>query len=131
VNLQLNKVQCITAASCSREGITYDDGAAESGHKSGYVCHHIRKKIEASIHPLKKDMVLCLMTMVKEKSDTTSGLCEEWTNLVDRGRLWHIRENTHSFFLCLEEVHVHLQSLLTETNKKQKIIQELIDNENV
>ena len=52
-------------------------------------------------------------------------------SLVDRGGLWHIRENTHSFFLCLEEVRVHLQSLLTETNKKQKIIQELIDNENV
>ena len=35
------------------------------------------------------------------------------------------------FFLCLEEVRVHLQSLLTETNKKQKIIQGLMDNENV
>ena len=81
-------------------------------YAAGYVCRHIRKKIEASNHPLKEEMTLCLMTMVKEKSDTTSGPCEEWTDLVDRGGLWHIRENTHSFFLCLEEeVHVHLQSL--------------------
>ena len=100
-------------------------------YAAGYVCRHIRKKIEASNHPLKEEMTLCLMTMVKEKSDTTSGPCEEWTDLVDRGGLWHIRENTHSFFLCLEEVRVHLQSLLTETNKKQKIIQGLMDNENV
>ena len=88
-------------------------------YAAGYVCRHIRKKIEASSHPLKEEMVLSLMTMVKEKSDTTSGLCEEWTDLVDRGGLWHIQENTHSFFLCLEEeVRVHLQSLLTESNKK-------------
>ena len=48
---------------------------------------------------------------------------------MNRGGLWHIRENTHSFFSCLE-VRIHLQSLLNEANKKQKIIQEL-DNENV
>ena len=48
-------------------------------------------------------MVLCLMTMVK--ADTTSGPCEEWTDLMDRGRLWHVRKNTHSF-LCLEKVRI-------------------------
>ena len=42
-------------------------------------------------------MVLCLMTMVKDKSDTSSGPCEERTDLVDRGGLWHVQENTHSF----------------------------------
>ena len=46
--------------------------------------------------------------------------------------MWHIQQNTHSFFLCLEEeVCVHLQSLLTETNKNKKIIQGLMDNEKV
>ena len=90
-------------------------------YTAGYVCRHIRKKIEASSHPLREEMVLSLMTMVKEKSDTTSGPCEEWTDLVDWDGLWHIRENTHSFFLCLEEVRVHLQSLLTKTNKKKKL----------
>ena len=101
-------------------------------YAAGYACRHVRKKVEASSHPLKEEMVLCLMTMVKEKTDTTSGPCEEWTDLVDRGGLWHIQENTHSFFLCLEEeVRIHIQLLLNEGNKKQKIIQELIDNENV
>ena len=100
-------------------------------YAAGYVCRHIRKKIEVSSHPLKEEMVLSLMTMVKEKYDTTSGPCEVWTDLIDQGGLWHIQENTHSFCLCLEEVCVHLQSLLTETNKKEEIIQDLIDNENV
>ena len=70
---------------------------------AGYVCRHLRKKIEASAHPLKEEMVLYLMSMVKDKSDTSRGVCEEWTDLVDRGGLWHVRENTHSFFLSLEE----------------------------
>ena len=99
---------------------------------SGYVCRHVNKKIEASNHRFKEEMVLCLMTMVKEKSDTTSGPCEEWTDVIDRDGLWHIRENTHSFFLCLEEeIRVHLQSLLTESNRKEKIIEELRTNEDV
>ena len=36
---------------------------------AGYVCHHLRKKIEASSHPLNEEMVLCLMSMVKNTSD--------------------------------------------------------------
>ena len=97
---------------------------------AGYVCCHLRKKIEASSHPLKEDMVLCLMTMVKDKSDTSRGPCEEWPDLVDRG-LWHVQENTHSFFLCLEEIRPLLLSLLSETDRKEKIINELSTNEDI
>ena len=69
--------------------------------------------------------------MVKD-SNTLSGPCEEWTDLVDQGGLWHVRENTHSLFLCLEEeVRPLLPSLLSETDKKEKIINELSTNEDV
>jgi len=54
---------------------------------AGYVCRHLRKKIEASAHPPKEEMILCLMNMVKDKLDTSEGHCEEWTNLVDCGGL--------------------------------------------
>ena len=52
---------------------------------AGYVCRHLRKKIEASSHPLKEDMVLCIMTMVKDFNTLLSGPCEEWTDLVACG----------------------------------------------
>ena len=77
--------------------ITMDEGNVLR-YVAGYVCRHLRKKTEASNHPLKEDMVLCLMTMVKDKSETSSGPCEEWTDLVDQGDLWHVRENTQSLF---------------------------------
>ena len=99
---------------------------------AGYVCRHLRKKIEASSHPLKEEMILCLMSMVKDKSDTSVGPCEEWTDLIDRGGLWHVKENTHSFFLSLEEeICVLLSSLLTEENRKEKIIEKLCNSEDI
>lgn len=51
------------------------------------MCRHLEEKIEASSHPLKEEMVLCLMTMVKDKDDTSSGPYEEWTDLVDWGSI--------------------------------------------
>jgi len=109
-----------------------DDEANAMRYVAGYMCRHLRKKIETSCHPLKEEMVLCLMTMVKDKDDTSSGPCEEWTDLVDRGGLWHVRENTHSFFLCLEEeLRPLLPLLLTDTDKKQKFIESLSTNEEV
>ena len=98
-----------------------------------YMCRHLRKKIETSNHPLKEEMLLCLMTMVKEKADTSSGPCEERTDLVDGGGgLWHVCENTYSFFLCLEEeLHQLLPTLLHEENKKDNLIVTLSSNDDV
>ena len=52
---------------------------------AGYMCCHLRKKIEASSHSFKEEIILCLMTMVKDKNDTSSEPCEEWTYLLDCG----------------------------------------------
>ena len=99
---------------------------------AGYVCRHLRKIIEASAHPLKEEMILCLMSMVKDKSDTSEGHCEEWTNLVDRGGLWHVRENVFCFFLSLEEeIRMLLPSLLSEEKCKERMNTELVRNEDV
>ena len=96
---------------------------------AGYVCRHLRKKIEAFSHPLKEEMILCLMSMVKDKSDTSSKPCEEWTDLIDHGGLWHVQERTLIFSLYLEEIRVLLISLLTQENRKEKIIEELCNSE--
>ena len=99
---------------------------------AGYVCCHLRKIIEASAHPLKEEMILCLMNMVKDKSDTSEGHCEEWTNLVDHGGLWHVRENVFCFFLSLEEeIRMLLPSLLSEEKCKAHMNTELVHNEDV
>jgi len=44
-----------------------NDEANAKRYVAGYICCHLRKKIEASSHPFKEELVLCLMTMVKDK----------------------------------------------------------------
>ncbi|XP_065917789.1 uncharacterized protein [Dysidea avara] len=55
-------------------------------YAAGYVCRHLRKKIERSKHELKEEMVLCLMTLTKDTPEEHSecGSSEEWTLALDR-----------------------------------------------
>ena len=70
---------------------------------AGYICRHLQRKFEHENHPLKKDLILNLTSMVKFNSDDASGPCEDWLDLMDRGGLWHVRETVHSFFVSLEQ----------------------------
>ena len=66
-------------------------------------------------------MILCLMELVKDCSDETVGTSEDWTMLVDRGGLWHVKETTYALFLSLEqEMRSCLQSLVSEPTAAQK-----------
>ena len=57
-------------------------------------------------------MILCLLEMAKDKTVKDSGTSEEWTDLIDRGGLYHIKETTFQLFLSLEyQVRDVLKSL--------------------
>ena len=43
--------------------------------------------------------MLCLMTMIRDKSDTSSGECEEWTNLVDWGVACRVQNSSRPLAL--------------------------------
>ena len=48
------------------------------------------------------------------------------------GGLWHVKENTNSFFLTLEEeIHTLLPSLLIEERRKEQILEGLFSSEDV
>jgi len=47
-------------------------------------------------------MVLCLMTMVKDEDNTSSGLCEEWTNL-GGGGTYGMFVKTLTHFSCVSK----------------------------
>lgn len=90
-------------------------------YAAGYVCRHLRRKLENGNHHLKEEMILCLMALVKDRLDETVGPAEEWTEKIDRGGLWHVKETTYALFLSLErEMRLclkHLSSKPTETHK--------------
>ena len=102
---------------------------------AGYVRRHLRKKIERSRHPLKEELVLFLMDLVKDDSgdaDEDVGTAEEWTNIIDRGGLWHVKSTTYSFFLAVEEeIRCHLSSLQSLGSHKDHLSKSITSSEDV
>ena len=69
---------------------------------TGYICRHLRQKLERESHPFKEEMVLCLMELIKDQNTEQHRIDEDWTDLRDRGALWHIKETTYRFFVPLK-----------------------------
>ena len=79
--------------------------ATEKGvlyYVAGYICRQLRKKLDRESHEYKEEMVLCLMELVKDhfsdhhkpgrQLETDH---EHWTDLIDRGGLWHVKDTTY------------------------------------
>ena len=56
------------------------------------------------------------MELVKDPQDTETKIQtdEQWTDLIDRGGLWHVKEMTYQFFCTVQ--HVIRDTLLTIKN---------------
>ena len=102
---------------------------------AGYICRHLQRKLEHENHPLKKDLILNLTSMVKFNLDDASGPCEDWLDLMDRGGLWHVRETVYSFFVSLEqEVQVQLKSpsfVKGTGEQKEKICRNIYESDDI
>ena len=106
-------------------------------YAAGYTLRTLRRKIEASSHPLKEEMVSALMELVLDNKDDAveQEHATEWINLVDGGGLWHIKSGTFLFFCAIEE---ELHSYLTVSSVKElsagmkhTITVTIIDSDNV
>ena len=77
-----------------------DDGEKQAlRYVAAYVCRQLRKKLEKSSDAKKEEMVLCLITLTKGgEFNEDLGTAEGWTELVDRGGLWRVCENTFHLF---------------------------------
>ncbi len=70
---------------------------------AGYVCSKVQKKIAASQHPHKDQMLLCLITLCDEDQEEQQ-TAVDWINAVDRGGLCHVSETTFQLFLEMESI---------------------------
>ena len=85
---------------------------------AGYVCRHLRKKIERGNHKFKEELVLCLMALVKSGDHEECESEEEWTRMLDRGGLWYVKDTTYSLFFAIEEVRkTMLENIIHSTCK--------------
>jgi len=78
----------------------------------------LKKKLERSTDSRKEEMILCLMTLIKRGDfEEDLGTAEDWTELVDRGGLWHVCEITFHLFCAMEEViHMYAVEVTAQTD---------------
>ncbi len=76
-------------------------------YTAGYTLRALKKKINRSAHPLKKELGFCLMEMSEEDTgDTAESMdeSEERTRSVDRGTLIHVNDMIYTVFATMELV---------------------------
>ena len=119
----------------SIKGASLDEREANAlRYVAAYVCRHLRRKLEQLNGSQKEEMILCLMTLTKGgEFEEGLGTAEDWTELVDRGGLWRVRENTFHLFCAIEEVvQLQLKSLPKQsTFKIKEVIAAVIADDDV
>ena len=110
----------------------------ESGalrYVAGYICRHLRKKIQRSRGDAKskEEMMICLMQLVRNKETEEHGTDEEWTNLMDRGGLFHVKEITFQLFRAIEyQVRDGLKGLKRQSQQsKSELIKKVTGDDDV
>ena len=88
---------------------------------AGYICRHLQQKLERGSHQFKEEMILCLMELVKDQDTEQHGIDEDWTDLVDRGGLWHIKETTYQLFSAIEDAVRNILKLLVHPSAPSKL----------
>ena len=104
-------------------------------YAAGYIVHSVSKKIQKSSVIFKDDLASCCRKLVKERHNLhEQGTAEEWTDLVDRGGLWHVHETTFQLLCALKEelrTHLHALSSPNTSGLRSKFVSMLINNEDV
>lgn len=100
---------------------------------AGYVCRKVNTKLAASKHPNKDDMILSIHELSGDEENERG--TEDWTNILDRGGLWHISDTAYSLFYAIEdEVRCHLLPSLAPTmneGTKAAIVSAVMRSEDV
>ena len=77
--------------------LTYEETDAIR-YVAGYIPRALRKELLKSTHPLKKELMLCLLNDGDEEHNDSC----QWIDAVDRGGLTDVNRGTYNCFVCLE-----------------------------
>ena len=73
-------------------------------YAAGYVVRQVSRKVNKCTDALQDKLLCCASKLLKgDQDDSDPGTAEEWTAMVDRGGLWHVRETTFQLFCAFEE----------------------------
>ena len=79
-------------------------------YAAGYVPRALRKKLLKSAHPLKSELLLCILDLLDDGDEDHDDSCK-WVDMIDRGGLTHVNTMTYYAFVSMEiELRKHLRS---------------------
>jgi len=103
-------------------------------YAAGYIPRALRRKLERSSHPLKEELILCLLDLTEDQVDELDP-SEDWTNLIDRGGLMHINNGTYRVILaietCVRKVFSKEGVQKKSDNLKQELISDILNDDDV
>ncbi len=115
------------AGSTSQQRLSYEEQNAMR-YAAGYIPRALRKRLERSSHPLKEELVLCLLDLTEDEDGSHES--EDWIKRIDRGGLKHV---THLMFTTLAAMETELRSHLGKVpgNFKATVTSAILKNEDV
>ncbi len=100
---------------------------------SGYVCRRVNEKLSTTSGDVdKEEMMLYMIDMSGDEMDGSG--TEDWTNLVDRGGLWHVNDMIYEFFVTVEKEVRHVLTVETSTtnrNVKEEMLERVRGSDDV
>ncbi len=99
----------------------------------GYICQKIQKQIIKSNHPHKLAFVLFMSDTSGFEVDMEKDT-ESWTNIVDRGGLFHINDEIYTLFYNMEicvRARLSIKNVFHDSTIVHSIIKEVTENEAV
>ena len=98
----------------------------------GFICRRLKEHFESSSDDNKDDIIFLILSLSGDEMDEEAGT-ETWTNSIDRGGLWHIKDDVYMIFSIMEQ-HIRKYfktSAASELNDgvKVQIVTDLMKNE--
>ena len=117
------------AAKTSRSALTYEEINALR-YAAGYVPRILKKKLLKSAHPLKEDLQLCLLDLLDD-GDEDSNESQDWVELINRGGLTRVNNNTFEVFVAMEYALRRHLNVDQAPNLTDRVNSAIIENEDV
>ena len=101
-------------------------------YAAGYIPRALRKRLERSSHPLKEELLTCLLDLTEDDDESGQNESEEWIDLIDRGGLRHVTNMAYSLLVAMElELRTHLANAVPKADFKEKVTAGIFTNEDV
>ena len=99
----VRKKHLVTAPEAQQASAITHDEENVVRYISGYICRKVQNKFASTRALQNKEEMLLFMSELNGDEWNEERGTEEWVNSIDRGGLWHVKDDTYQLFYLMEE----------------------------